>query len=87
MTGRKPQPASATPAATASARPYPPGQAEAIRAGLADAGWSFLPFVFGVDDAEGRRDQLRAALARYTAAMARHHLQDQVIAACEADGP
>jgi len=69
------------------ARPYPPGQAEAIRAGLADAGWSFLPFVFGVDDAEGRRDQLRAALARYTAAMARHHLQDQVIAACEADGP
>ena len=69
------------------ARPYPPGQAEAIRAGLAEAGWSFLPLVFGVDDAGGRRDQLRAALARYTAAMARHHLQDQVIAACEADGP
>ena len=70
------------------ARPFPPGQAEAIRAGLAEAGWSFLPFVFGVDDAGGgRRDQLRAALARYTAAMARHHLQDQVIAACEADGP
>jgi len=69
------------------ARPYPPGQAEAIRAGLAEAGWSFLPLVFGVDDAGGRRDQLRAALARYTAAMARHHLQDQVIAACQADGP
>ena len=69
------------------ARPYPPGQAEAIRAGLAEAGWSFLPLVFGVDDAGGRRDQLRAALARYTAAMARHHLQDQVIAACQAGGP
>jgi hypothetical protein len=68
------------------ARPYPPGQAEAIVAGLAEAGWSFLPLVFGVDDAGGRRDHLRAALTRYTAAMARHHLQDQVIAACQADG-
>ena len=61
------------------ARPYPPGQAEAIGAGLAEAGWSFLPLVFGVDDAGGRRDQLRAALARYTAAMARHHRQDQIV--------
>jgi carbonic anhydrase/acetyltransferase-like protein (isoleucine patch superfamily) len=66
---------------------YPPGQAEAIAAGLAEAGWSFLPFMLGVDDAGGRRDQLRAALARYTAAMARHHRQDQVIAAGKTDGP
>jgi carbonic anhydrase/acetyltransferase-like protein (isoleucine patch superfamily) len=66
---------------------YPPGQAEAIAAGVAEAGWSFFPFMLGVDDAGGRRDQLRAALARYTAAMARHHHQDQVIAACQTDGP
>ena len=64
------------------ARAYPPGQAEAIRTALAEAGWSFLPLVFGVDDAGGRRDQLRTALARYTAAMASHHRQDQVLSAC-----
>jgi carbonic anhydrase/acetyltransferase-like protein (isoleucine patch superfamily) len=61
------------------ARIYPPGQAEAIGAALAETGWSFLPLVFGIDDAGGRRDQLRAALGRYTAAMARHHRQDQII--------
>jgi len=64
-----------------------PGQAEPIQAALAEAGWSFLPFMLGVDDAGGRRDQLRAALARYTAAMARHHCQDQVIATGKTDGP
>ena len=67
------------------ARIYPPGEAEAIRAGLAEAGWSFFPFVLGVDDAGGRREQLRAALQRYTAAMARHHRQDQVIPAPDGD--
>jgi carbonic anhydrase/acetyltransferase-like protein (isoleucine patch superfamily) len=67
------------------ARAYPPGQAEAIRAGLAETGWSFLPFIFGIDDAGGRRDQLRTALARYTAAMARHHRQDQVLSTCQCD--
>jgi carbonic anhydrase/acetyltransferase-like protein (isoleucine patch superfamily) len=46
------------------ARIYPTGEAEAIRAGLAEARWSFLPFIFGLDDA-GRRDQLRAALAKH----------------------
>ena len=66
---------------------YPPGQAEPIAAGLAEAGWSFFPFMLGVDDAGGRRDQLRAALARYTAAMIRHHRQDQVIATGTTDGP
>jgi carbonic anhydrase/acetyltransferase-like protein (isoleucine patch superfamily) len=60
------------------ARAYPPAQAEAIGAGLAETGWSFLPLVFGIDDAGGRRDQLRTALARYTAAMACHHRQDQI---------
>jgi carbonic anhydrase/acetyltransferase-like protein (isoleucine patch superfamily) len=43
------------------------------------AGWSFLPFIFGIDDAGGRREQLRAALERYTAALARHHRQDQTV--------
>ena len=66
---------------------YPPGQAEAIAAGRAGTGWSFFPFMLGVDDAGGRRDQLRAALARYTAAMIRHHRQDQVIATGKTDGP
>jgi carbonic anhydrase/acetyltransferase-like protein (isoleucine patch superfamily) len=61
------------------ARAYPPGQAEAISAGLAETGWSFLPFIFGIDDAGGRRDQLCTALARYTAAMAHYHHQDQVL--------
>jgi carbonic anhydrase/acetyltransferase-like protein (isoleucine patch superfamily) len=65
------------------ARAYPPGEAEAIPAGLAENGWSFLPLIFGTDDAGGRRDQLRAALPRYTAAMARHHRQDQIIPACD----
>jgi hypothetical protein len=37
---------------------------------LAEAGWGFLPFVFGVDDADGRREQVPAALQRYTGAMA-----------------
>ena len=61
------------------ARSYPPGEAEAIQAGLAETGWSFLPVIFGVDDAGGRREQLCAALQRYTAAMARHHRQDQIV--------
>jgi len=63
------------------ARIYPPGEAEPIRAGVAEASPAFLHYVLGVDDAGGRRDQLQAALARYTAAMARHHSQDQIIPA------
>ena len=65
------------------ARAYPPGQAEAIRTALAETGWSFLPLIFGIDDAGGRRDQLRTALARYTAAMACHHRQDRVLFAAD----
>jgi carbonic anhydrase/acetyltransferase-like protein (isoleucine patch superfamily) len=65
------------------ARMYPPGEEEPIRAGLAEAGWSFLPLVFGVDDADGRREQMRAALQRYTGAMVRHHRQDQLISPSE----
>ena len=60
------------------ARIYPPGEAEPIAAGLAEAGWSFLHYVLGVDDPGGRCNQLQAALARYTAAMARHPRQDQI---------
>jgi carbonic anhydrase/acetyltransferase-like protein (isoleucine patch superfamily) len=68
------------------ARMYPPGEAEAIRAGLAEVGGGFLPFVFGVDDAGDRREQMRAALQRYTGAMARHHRQDEIIPASEHGG-
>jgi carbonic anhydrase/acetyltransferase-like protein (isoleucine patch superfamily) len=61
------------------ARAYPPGEVEPIQAGLADVGWSFLPFIFGVDDAGGRLGQTQSGLRRYIAAMARHHRQDQII--------
>jgi carbonic anhydrase/acetyltransferase-like protein (isoleucine patch superfamily) len=67
---------------------YPPGEAEAVAAGLAGAGWSFFPVICGVDDAGGRREQLRAALARYTAAMIRHHRMDRIeFAATEGSVP
>ena len=59
----------------------PTGQAEAIRTALAETGWSFLPFIFGIDDAGGRRDQLPTALTRYTAAMASHR-QDEILHTC-----
>jgi len=42
-------------------------------------GCTILPFIFGVDDAGGRCEQLPAALTHYTAVMARHHRQDQII--------
>jgi len=67
------------------ARMYPPGDAEAIRAGLAEAGGGFLPFVFGIDEAADRREQMQAALRRYTAAIAHHHRQDEVIPASDGD--
>ena len=60
----------------------PPGEAETIRAALVKTGWSFLHYMLGADDTGGHRDQFQAALARYTAAMARHHRQDQVLSAC-----
>jgi hypothetical protein len=43
------------------ARIYPPGEAEAIRAGIAEVGGGFLPFVFGIDEAADRREQMQAA--------------------------
>ena len=61
------------------AQMYPPGDAEAIRAGLAGVGGGFLPFVFGIDEAAGRREQMQTALRRYTAAIARQHRQDEVL--------
>jgi carbonic anhydrase/acetyltransferase-like protein (isoleucine patch superfamily) len=67
------------------ARMYPPGEAEAIRAGLAEAG-GFLPFVFGIEEAADRREQMQAALRRYTAAIARRHRQDEIIPASQDDG-
>ena len=45
---------------------------EQIRAGLAEAG-GFLPFVFGADRAADRGEQMRAALGRYSRALALHH--------------
>jgi len=64
-------------------RMYPPGEAEAIRAGLAEVGGGFLPFIFGIDEAADRREQMQAALQRYTAAIARHHRQEEVIPASD----
>ena len=58
---------------------YPPGDAEAIRAGLDAAGGGFLPFVFGIEEAADRREQMQAALQRYTAAIARQHHHDEII--------
>jgi hypothetical protein len=57
--------------------------AEAIRAGLAEVGCGFLPFVFGIEEAADRREQMQTALQRYTAAIARHHRQDEVISVSE----
>ena len=57
------------------ARMYPPGEVEPIRAGLAEAG-GFLPFVFGTDRAADRGEQMRAALGRYSRALAIHHAGD-----------
>lgn len=68
------------------ARMYPPGEAEAIQDGLAGAGGGFLPFVFGIDEAAGRREQMQAALQRYTTAIAQHHRHDEVIPASEVGG-
>jgi hypothetical protein len=64
---------------------YPPDDAEAIRAGIAEVGGGFLPFVFGIEEAADRREQMQAALKRYTAAIARYHHQDEVIPASEGD--
>jgi carbonic anhydrase/acetyltransferase-like protein (isoleucine patch superfamily) len=60
------------------ARMYPPGDMEQIRAGLAEAG-GFLPFVFGTDRAADRGEQMRAALGRYSRAMAIHHAGDEEV--------
>src|SRR5205823_5299112 len=58
------------------ARLYPPGDAGPIRAGLEEAG-GFLPFVFGTDPAAGRGEQMRTAMRRYTAMLAREHQDDE----------
>ena len=68
------------------ARRYPPGEAEAIRAGIAAISGGFLPFVFGIDEVADRREQMQAALQRYTTAIARQHRQDEVIPASIGDG-
>jgi carbonic anhydrase/acetyltransferase-like protein (isoleucine patch superfamily) len=60
------------------ARTYPPGEAEQIRAGLAEAG-GFLPFVFGAEPAASRGEQMRTALSRYSRALARHHAGDEEV--------
>jgi carbonic anhydrase/acetyltransferase-like protein (isoleucine patch superfamily) len=48
----------------------------ASRAALEEAG-GFLPFVFGTDPAAGRGEQMRAAMSRYTAMLARAHQDDE----------
>jgi carbonic anhydrase/acetyltransferase-like protein (isoleucine patch superfamily) len=68
------------------ARMYPPSDAEAIRAALDEVAGGFLPFVFGIDEAADRRQQMQAALRRYTTAIARQHRQDEVMPASDGDG-
>jgi carbonic anhydrase/acetyltransferase-like protein (isoleucine patch superfamily) len=68
------------------ARMYPPGEAEAIRAGLDEVAGGFLPFVFGIDEVADRREQMQAALRRYTTAIAHHHRQDEVVPVPDGDG-
>ena len=36
-----------------------------------------VPFVFGTDPAAGRGEQMRAAMSRYTAMLAREHRDDE----------
>jgi carbonic anhydrase/acetyltransferase-like protein (isoleucine patch superfamily) len=60
------------------ARLYPPGEADQIRAGLAEAG-GFLPFAFGADPAADRGQQMRTAIQRYARALARRHRSDQPV--------
>ena len=50
--------------------------AASIRAGLEEAG-GFLPFVFGADPAARRGEQMRTAMRRYTAMLAREHRADE----------
>jgi carbonic anhydrase/acetyltransferase-like protein (isoleucine patch superfamily) len=61
-----------------SARLYPPGEAENIRAGLEEAG-GFLPLVFGTDPAAGRSQQMRTAMRRYASFLSRSHNGDEPI--------
>jgi carbonic anhydrase/acetyltransferase-like protein (isoleucine patch superfamily) len=68
------------------ARMYPPGEAEAIRADIAKVGGGFLSFVFGVEEAADRRQEMQAALKRYTTAIAHRHRQDEVIAVSDGNG-
>jgi carbonic anhydrase/acetyltransferase-like protein (isoleucine patch superfamily) len=56
---------------------HPPEHVDAIRSGLDQQG-GFLPFVFGIDGALGRPDAMRAALGRYTRALAEHQT-DQIV--------
>ncbi len=58
------------------ARLYPPGEADSIRSGLAEAG-GFLPFVFGTDPAADRSEQMRTAMRRYTGFLRRSHSGDE----------
>ena len=43
----------------------------------AEVAGGFLPFVFGADPAVGRGAQMRTAMRRYTAMLAREHRDDE----------
>jgi len=55
---------------------HPDAYVGPIRVGLEEAG-GFLPFVFGTDPAAGRGEQMRTAMRRYTAILAREHGDDE----------
>jgi carbonic anhydrase/acetyltransferase-like protein (isoleucine patch superfamily) len=58
------------------ARLYSPDQAGDIRAGLEEPG-GFLPFVFGIDPAADRSQQMRTAMRRYAHFLSRSHNGDE----------
>jgi len=49
----------------------------AVHIGCLEEAGGFLPFVFGADPAAGRGEQMRTALRRYTAMLAREHRDDE----------
>jgi carbonic anhydrase/acetyltransferase-like protein (isoleucine patch superfamily) len=59
---------------------HPPDRADAIRAGLTDAG-GFMTYVFGADGGRPREETVRAALGRYSRSLGRHRDDVEIVRA------